>query len=747
MHNLYPDLDYTRFINYLSEFAQTIYGRRAIIAAKPIFSAKELNLNLDLTQKLFYLINRQDISISSVDDIDGIVERSKKAILSPDEIQSIIGFQSAIHNLHIDYDETAGCAKAFLDRLKPISELDSLPDMIKDGKIRSDATKSLSSLIQKRDTTKRVIHQKQAGIIRKLKISGIAESGIAIRQDRFCIVIKASKKKAVKGMVVDVSGTGASIFLDPAETIDLNNRLTILKAAEREEKLRILRILSEKIKLNSYKLMTLSKDLGTLDKIGAFFRYKKLYDCHLPELKPKVGFSLMKARHPLLISMKKHVVANDIKLTDKIGMVISGSNAGGKTVTLKTIGLSILAFYSSIPIPVKTGSWIGTYDSLFTIFGNKENMAESLSNFSSKLQMLKNIFKNATSDSLVLIDEITEGTDPEAGGNLAISIFKALTKKRISNICTTHLKRVSLWVETEADSIDIAGINFDMKTLMSTYEIKLGSIAESHTFDIAGRFLPDEIVREAVKQTSEKSSELADRLIEKISEYKHKQEQLDRIIISKNRELDSLKLEKDALLIEKKHLIDTKRKAIDQLIKDAQLQIKALKSIPDIHKKIAQLRQDTDKKHESKIEKEFRTGQTVKMSGTSILGKIVEIKKGKVKVDSAGKNIWINSSNVETVKENPKKKLKQVISCNDRSNSISCNIIGMHIEEAEEKLIRFLDDAILQNADTIIIVHGRGTGALKQLVRDTLEESGMISDMHSGKPQEGGDGITIAKLL
>jgi len=120
--------------------------------------------------------------------------------------------------------------------------------MIKDGKIRSDATKSLSSLIQKRDTTKRVIHQKQAGIIRKLKISGIAESGIAIRQDRFCIVIKASKKKAVKGMVVDVSGTGASIFLDPAETIDLNNRLTILKAAEREEKLRILRILSEKTK-------------------------------------------------------------------------------------------------------------------------------------------------------------------------------------------------------------------------------------------------------------------------------------------------------------------------------------------------------------------------------------------------------------------------------------------------------------------------------------------------------------------
>ncbi len=749
MYNSYlQDLDYTKFISYLSDFAQTIYGRKAIAETKPIFSKEKLSLHLNLSREIFYLINRQGLEISPVDDIGNIVERSKQTILSPKEVQIIIDFQSAIGNLNINCDENTGLAKTFLHRLKPVNELNILSAMIKDGKIRSDATESLSALIQKIDVTKKIIHRKQINIIRTLKISGIVESeSIAIRQDRFCIVIKASKKKSVRGMVVDVSGTGASIFLDPAETIDLNNRLAILRGAEREEKLKILRLLTDKIKQNSYKLIKLSEDLGILDKIGAFFTYKKLYDCHLPEFKPKIGFSLLEARHPLLVSIKKGVTANDIELTDKAGMVISGPNAGGKTVTLKTVGLSILAFYSCIPIPIKIGSWIGKYDSLFTIFGNKEDMAESLSNFSSKLKTLENIFRNATSNSLILIDEITEGTDPEAGSNLAISILKSLVKKRISFIGTTHLKRVSLWIETESHDIAIAGISFDMKTLMPTYEIKLGKIAESHTFDIASRFLPNEIVTEAMQKTGEKTNGLADRLIEKISEYKDKYIKLEQITISRNQELDSLKLEKNALLMEKELLINAGRKAIEKLIYDARLRIKSLNSIPDIHKKIAELRESITKKDERKIAKEFKIGQTVQMNGTSISGRIVEIKKDKVKVDSLGKNIWVGSSNIKTVKEHLEKKLKINTKYNSECDSISCNIIGMHVEEAEKKLIRFMDNAILQNADTIIIVHGRGTGALKQLVKETLEESGMVSDMYAGKPKEGGDGVTIAKLL
>ena len=745
------DLDYSEFISYLSNFALSVYGRMSIMNSKPVFNRDRLSDNLQLTDELFRLLENTNLNIPPIEDITPIIKESETGVLYPEKIQLIIDFQSVIGSIFIDCDEKYKRAHQFLEQLKPVDNLKILSSIIKDGKIRHDATEKLASIISKIESLKKTIYQKQYSLIRRLKQSDItATDDVLIRQDRYCIVIKTAKRHMVKGMLIDVSGSGASLFIDPNETIELNNRLAMLRAKEREEKLKILYMLTEKIRHNSDKLKKLAEYLGTLDKINAFYRYAVKYGCMLPEYRQKIkGFFLNGARHPLLVSLKSNVVANDIKQISKAGMVISGPNAGGKTVLLKTIGLSVLAFYSSIPIPVKANSWIGDYDNIFTIFGNKENMVESLSNFSSKLVNLKDIFENATDSSLVLIDEITEGTDPEAGGSLAISIFKSLLKKGVHFVSSTHLPGVSLWAATSApENIEIAGVNFDRRTLMSTYKLEYGKISESHTFDIASRFLPKEIVEAAAKNNISAGTGLTKELIEKIDIYKQKLNELETIIERKRKESEILFGERKRWLEEKEKIRKQKMREIERIIKESEQKIRLLKNMPEIHKEIAVLKQMSREKADAAVQTEnFSVGQAAKIKGTSIRGEIAEIKTNKVKIISSGKEIWIDKKEAIKAASQPKSSTKKIsVTYQETGYQISCNLIGMHIDEAEEKLIRFLDNAILNDADTVVIVHGIGTGALKKMVSEILIESDFIADIRMGKPKEGGDGVTIAKF-
>jgi len=747
--NRFEDLDFGEFIKFLSDFASTIYGKRLITTSEPVFEPERLAYNLDLNRELFHFLKASELNLEPVEDIIPVIEKSKNQALSPNEIQLIINFQHAIESIRIDVDEKYEKARQFLERLKPIKTLEILDKTIKDGKIRHNATDALFSIISKIENLRQSIYQKQRALLRSLKQSDITTSDeILIRQDRYCIAIKAAKRHLVKGMLIDVSGSGASVFIDPEQTIELNNLLVMQRAKEKEEKLKILHNLTAKISHNSGKLLDLANRFGTLDKINAFHRYAIKYNCMLAEYKPETkGFFLKNARHPMLISLKNDVVANDIKQIDKTGMIISGPNAGGKTVLLKTIGLSILAFYCSIPIPSEEGSWIGRYDRIFAIFGNKENMAESLSNFSSKLIALKDIFENATSRSLALIDEITEGTEPEAGGNLAIAIFKSLTKKGISFVCSTHLTRVPLWALAESeDSIEIAGASFDKNTLMPTYKLEYGKIAESHTLDIASRFLPGSIVSSA-ENGDQTESKFMRQLIDEIGIYKKKTAKLQKIIKKKQQEAKALSEERMRLAKEQEEISRQKAKEISHIIKEAEQKIRSLKSVPDLHREISKLKQENRQKIDKRVNSQkFLIGETVNIKGTSIQGEIGEVKQDKIKIISSGKEVWIDKKEACRVQGRKKPVSNLKINYQETDYQLSCNLIGMHIDEAREKLIRFLDNAILNGADSVVIIHGIGTGALKNMTVELLRESDFIGEIRVGKPKEGGSGVTIAKF-
>lgn len=587
------------------------------------------------------------------------------------------------------------------------------------------------------------------------------DSLVTYRNDRLVVPVKATYKYQIKGIIHDESQSRQTSYVEPDFVIELNSKIYKLKQDEHEEIMKILKYLCELIKEVSDALIINQKMFTKLDFMFAKGMYAKEINGQVPVVKEGKSFiNFIHARHPLLD--KKIVVANDISLGEnKDIIIVSGPNAGGKTVYLKTIGLLCLMALSGLAISVDGKCEMTYLSDIYLDIGDEQSISQSLSTFSSHMSKLINIIDNIDDNSLVLLDEIGGGTDPKEGEALAMAIIDYLHVRKTLGVITTHYSNLKTFA-IEKEYIENASMLFDEKTLTPLYKIVLGLSGNSYAYDISLKLGLDNFILENARKYQEYYSKEQDKLIEKLEndlkELKKREENL-LLEIEENKKLQKI--------IEEKNLKITKK--LQEIEEQAQEQIdeKIIEALEDIDAIVNEFKAKNDIKlnewidakkkiknfHKEKKEDivenhlELNVGDNVLVTSINKIGNIIRINNNKYTVNVNGINLILDKNKLELVNktEEEKKTSNIKIGSGIKTVNYELNIIGLRVEEALPKVIKHLDDARIVHLKQIRIIHGFGTGALRNAVHEYLRKQKNI-EYRFGGPGEGGQGATIVTL-
>ncbi|TDX46792.1 endonuclease MutS2 [Orenia marismortui] len=602
------------------------------------------------------------------------------------------------------------------------------------------------------------------------------ESVITIRDDRYVVPIKSEYQHQFPGIVHDQSSSGQTLFIEPMAVVKLNNKLRQLVAQEEEEVYRILKDLSMQVKESLYDIKNTVQVLAILDFIFAKAKYSIEINASEPLLNQDGYINLIKARHPLLTG---DVVPTNIYIGDKFNtLVITGPNTGGKTVTLKTVGLLTLMAQSGLHIPALSGSKVGVYQKIYSDIGDEQSIEQSLSTFSSHMNQIIKIIEEVNEESLVLLDELGAGTDPAEGAALAMSLLDYLYEKGAKTIATTHYSELKTYAYTN-EGIENSSVEFDVETLQPTYNLQMGLPGSSNAFQIASKLgLRKEIIDRASDLLARDDVEF-DKVIKEIEqerkEYNSKKVEAESI----NQNVKKLKEDYEAKLKDfeerkEKELKEAYREA-NKIIKRAQekadqiiegLKEKKKASDREIEEARSGLRQERKgiKNEESKLKEDARAnrevpdlkvGDKVKIISYNKKGEVIDLfpDKKEAVVQAGIMKINIDLRDLEKIKGKdkgdknyPKVNISHIKANKTKNISPKINLIGLRAVEAKSKLEKYLDDVLLSNLNQIEIIHGKGTGVLRELVHALLDNYPSVSEYRLGRPKEGGIGVTFVNF-
>lgn len=611
------------------------------------------------------------------------------------------------------------------------------------------------------------------------KAKYLQESIVTMRQDRYVVPVKSEYRSSFPGIVHDSSSSGATVFIEPAEVVELNNHLQLLKQKEKREIERIILELSNEVGLCADELLLNQRILSEID----FIMGKGKYSIKLKAISPRINQNKMivlkNARHPLLDP--KTLVPLNFKIGDQYSsLIITGPNTGGKTVAIKTVGLFVLMVQAGLHIPCDFGSSVYIFDNVFADIGDDQSISQNLSTFSSHMTNIVGILKKSTNKSLVILDELGSGTDPDEGSALAISILEHLKKNKVTTIATTHYSNLKSYA-LNTEFVKNASVEFDIKTLSPTYRLLIGVPGKSNAFNISKKLgLEDSIIQEASKYLSEDSLQMEDILIKIDQDRQEIEKEKEKInITSENVQGRLTNLErKERRLDENREKIIKKAKLeAQQIIKMAQKESdQILKNLRNIEKNAANL--DRKQAEELRLEmSQLRDRHIVKESliqtnpdsdhlkeediviGAQVYVNSFQRNATIVSIDQRRKQVVVQMDNLKinipfTALSEKKLSQKGVSKENvgkihrKKASSIKTEVDlrGLDSEEAQERLTKYLDDAFLSNLQTVSIIHGMGTGVLKNMVEDLLKSLSYIKSFRPGEYGEGGQGITIVKF-
>ncbi|MFC6181118.1 endonuclease MutS2 [Lactiplantibacillus daowaiensis] len=638
-----------------------------------------------------------------------------------------------------------------------------------DGHITDDASPELSSIRNHISKTEGEIRSRMERYTRGREAKYLSDPIITIRNDRYVIPVKAENRGRFGGIVHDQSASGQTLFIEPQAVMALNDRLRQNQVAEKQEEQRILEELSNLIAPYRDEILQNAAILGHFDFVNAKARYAHDMKGTEPAVSTQNEVFLRQARHPLIDPKK--VVANDITLgTDYQAIVITGPNTGGKTITLKTLGLLQLMGQSGLFIPVDEGSRIGIYNEIFADIGDEQSIEQNLSTFSSHMENIESFLKQIDDHSLVLVDELGAGTDPQEGAALAIAILDAIGAQGTQVVATTHYPELKAYGFNRPDTIN-ASMEFDEATLKPTYRLLVGIPGRSNALDIAQRLgIPQSIVDQAWSLTDTDSQDLNAMIADLVA----KRKQVEDAQLHLTAELDdSEKLHKQL-----KSEFNAYQQRKDQLIEDAQVQANAIveKSktkadaiISDLRKKqlatganvkenelidakgaLNALEQQPKLKknrvlRRAKAKQDFHEGDDVLVKSYGQRGVLVqkmgnhawEVQLGilKMKIDEA------DMERTQPEAE-PKRARATVQSANASHVSPNLDLRGVRYEDAMTQVDRYVDAALLAGYPSVTIVHGKGTGALRQGITDYLKTNRQVKSFHFAAPNHGGNGAT-----
>lgn len=671
----------------------------------------------------------------------------------------------------------------FFDGLEPLSPLcDEIRRcIISVDEISDDASSNLKSIRRSIRSTGDRIHAQLNQMLNNQNVRNcLQDFVITMRNGRYCLPVKAEAKSQITGMVHDQSSSGSTLFIEPMAVVNLNNELKELSIKEQDEIAVILATLSAKAGEYIPAIETDYQILTELDFIFAKAAYALEYNGITPHFNTERKIRILKGRHPLLDAKK--VVPIDISLgSDFDQLVITGPNTGGKTVSLKTVGLLTLMGQAGLPIPAGDRSELAVFDDIFADIGDEQSIEQNLSTFSSHMTNIIHILKEANEHSLVLFDELCAGTDPTEGAALAVSILSYFHSRGIRTMATTHYSEIKIYALTTG-GIENACCEFDVETLSPTYRLLIGIPGKSNAFAISKKLgLSDTLIEDARTRISSNEQNFEDLLsdleasritIEKeqaeINRYKSEIAALKQQLKNKQEKLDE---SRDAILRKAKEeanqILQEAKDTADEAIRNFNKYGTTRPSIQEMEKQRTNIREKmaaNEKKsskgkdtaiYNPKVPKKLRIGDSVKVLSMNLTGTVHSLPnaKGDLFVQMGILRSQVNIKDlvlIEDAAPGSKKYAKtgagKLKMSKSASVSTEINLIGKTVDEAIALLDKYLDDAYLAHLPSVRIVHGKGTGALRSAVQSHLKRQSYIKSFHLGEFGEGDAGVTIAEF-
>jgi len=786
-------LGFSEIRRQLLEKCHTPFGRE--MAAGDFFmkKAEEILPAMQQTTEMKYVLEFEGgIPAMAHEDVRPEIDRIKTPGTAI-EIESLIDIAfiiASVHRIKGIFAKNKECCPLLHEICEEQSYTFSLSQNIdaiidENGEIRSSASEKLKEIRTSIEKQRKKIEKSIYGILQNLKDKGIVEEDInlSIRNGRLVIPMPAAKKRAIKGVVLDESATGQTAFVEPIEIFELNNSIQDLEHEEKREIKRILIAITDEIRPLSSEILKNAAFLGFLDFIKAKAQLAINQSANAVIVSNEKRLVLVNARHPVLeSSLKKqgrYIVPLNLELNpEERIMLISGPNAGGKSVAMKTAGLMQYMFQCGFLIPAGEGSEMFAFDNIFSDIGDQQSIENDLSTYSSHLLNMKNFLENANSNSLILIDEFGSGTEPESGGAIAEAVLNGLNNKEVFGIITTHYFNLKMFASNNEGLVNAAML-FDNERLRPQYVLKSGKPGSSFALEIASAIgLPKNILNAAGENIGQGRIEL-ENMVQDLENEKHKLEERRRELsmaedfvnelIQKYEGLNKSILDKrDRIIRKAEHDAERKldkanaliEKTIREIKESGAEQQKSKKIRKDFEKekleisggKEPELEQlplmKTGKREDKKITPSAK-GDMVRLENGNELGEVIEIKGKKAKVAFSHAQLEISLDKLVKVDQKKAQKIapRAKVMIEEKKLAATLDLRGKRADEALDELDKFIDQALLLGVRSFSILHGKGHGILRKIIRDQLHDYRDILRYEDAHIDAGGDGITEVKFL
>ena len=775
-------LEYNKIIEQLIEHASSFSGKELCRRLKPMTDISAIRSAQDETAAAFTrIVKKGRPSFSGCNPVNDSIRRLEiGGVLGSGELLRICKLletagRARAYGRHDNADEMEDCLDGYFEQLNPVTILvnEIRRCVIDEDEISDDASPGLKHVRRAMNQINDKVHATLSNMVNGSLRTYLQDPIITMRGDRYCIPVKAEYRSQVSGMIHDQSATGSTLFIEPMAVVKLNNDLKELYGQEQEEIQKVLARLSADAAEYTTEIHTCYTILRQLDFIFA----KGALALDMNASQPIFN---TEGRHPLLD--KKNVVPITLTLGDTFDLlIVTGPNTGGKTVSLKTVGLFTLMGQAGLHIPALDRSELAVFHDVYADIGDEQSIEQSLSTFSSHMTNIVSFLKQVDEHSLVLFDELGAGTDPTEGAALATSILNHLHSRGIRTMATTHYSELKVYA-LSTPGVENASCEFDVETLRPTYRLLIGIPGKSNAFAIASRLgIPDYIIEDAKTHLTEQDESFEDILTnletsrktldkerETIAAYKL---EIERLKMETSQKQEKLEAQRDRILREaneKAHaILEDAKETADETMRNFHKFGKANISAAEMEKERERLRKKMAKTRSgmtpepAKPKKQykpsdFKLGESVKVLSMNLTGSVVSLPdtKGNLDVQMGILRSKVNISDLEIIDEKPnylqktaKRTGKGKIKMNKSLTvATEINLLGKTVDEAVAELDKYLDDASLAHLSSVRIVHGKGTGALRQGIHKYLKRQKHVKSFRLGAFGEGDAGVTIAEL-
>jgi DNA mismatch repair protein MutS2 len=769
-------LEFDKIIDRLCSLTSSDLGKNAARQIVPHTDRTLILFELQqVSQAKELLIAEGSVPFDGVKDIAPALRRTRieNHLLTASELLDIASTLRAARTLHTflaKRKSTYPTLASFLSRLwfDKVVEFNITQAIDEGGAVRDSASKELKSIRRDIAETGELLRKQLSAILRTVSEQEfVQEEIITTRDGRMVIPVKVEHKKHVPGFIHTTSASGATVYIEPAECLDLNNALRELHVREQREIERILGELTRQVRDIALPLQQTLMALAELDLLVAKAKYSIEIIGSAPQISEKHSLRLIQARHPVLLQKHRRdeVVPLDLELGgETVTLVITGPNAGGKSVAMKTVGILVLCVQSGLHIPAAPESELPVFHAVYVDIGDDQSIEHDLSTFSSHLVRLKEITERANERSLVLIDEIGAGTDPAEGAALGAAILRTLTMRGALTIATTHHGTLKAFAH-ESPGMANGSLEFDQETLRPTYRFRLGVPGSSYALELAHRLgLAPSLLAEAREFLGSETTKLESLIAElerqtqayrqEIQNASKERERLQALVEAYEKKMAEVKKEvtevRQKAMLEAQELLRSTKQTIERTVREIRESRAQADQLQEARNELRGIEQEIHKELEHMVQENGQVnialGDRVRLRGASEVGEVVEIRtdeaivvwrNGTLRVPLA-KLIKDESSAVQTA--------PVVFSQYAPESKTEIDLRGMLGDEAVEAVQRFLDDALVTGFHRVTIIHGKGTGALRRRVEEFLKHYPHVASFRLGEWNEGGSGVTVVEL-